>query len=159
MRLNAFNGSIEIWERLSRLHPEVAEYQIHLAANLHDLGILLEASGQSNEAERVFQRALTTQEKLLERDPENLGLRSNLGDTLDSLAILYRAQAKRDGPLILTNVPSTSVRRRLACSRIRPKPNVTSPPASTISRFFTKASVAARKQSRSTRGRWNCARS
>ena len=68
--IKVFNGSIQIWERLGRLHPQVAEYRIHLAANLHDLGILLESSGQSDEAERVFERAYHPGEATRERSGE-----------------------------------------------------------------------------------------
>jgi serine/threonine-protein kinase len=78
-----------IFERLHRDHPDVAAYQVGLAAALHHLGRLHQLSGQQARAKETYDQVLSLLEPLRAQAPDDADLQDRLARTYQNLGTLY----------------------------------------------------------------------
>jgi tetratricopeptide (TPR) repeat protein len=99
LALESYGESLAIRERLARGKPDVTEFQDELAKSFNNignvqLGILHNDTGQLDQAFESYSKALAIRERLAGEHPETPDYASNLGATLNNMAVIDLA-AKR----------------------------------------------------------------
>jgi serine/threonine protein kinase len=87
------NNFTRLWEIDSK-HPPY--YRAKLAVTYYHLGLTLQATGKTGEAEDSFRRALKLQEELVRQFPSVPDHRLDLSASQQDLAVLLKSQGQRD---------------------------------------------------------------
>ncbi len=86
-------------ERLVRLDPRRADWQLEVAYGHSNLGALLEQGGQPEAALRQYQSALAVDRRLAARDPRNRGWKFSLAGAYNSLGAVEQSLGRLDAAL------------------------------------------------------------
>jgi serine/threonine-protein kinase len=70
--------ALGVFEKLTDLHPTVAEYQSNLGLACYNLGFLVALRGQTRRANELFAKAVQHQQAALQSDPKNREYRERL---------------------------------------------------------------------------------
>ncbi|HEX5272457.1 MAG TPA: protein kinase, partial [Gemmataceae bacterium] len=95
----AYGAAAPLFESLARESPDRPEYEEDLAASHNHRGVVLQALGRFDEAQKAYEQALRVQSALVAKfaaDPLAPRYRWDLGSTHNNLGNLLQAQAQRD---------------------------------------------------------------
>jgi serine/threonine-protein kinase len=111
--MNAFRQSGQIWDRLARENPAVAEFRWHRMKASQLLGEALTEAGRSAEAVNVLQGAIAEGERMLATAPTEAAGRSDLASALIALAKAFSRQGRAADAI----APLTAARTHLEALR------------------------------------------
>ena len=95
----AYQQARGVQEKLVSAHSDNLDFQHNLARTLNNLGLLLHASGKTEEALAIFQQGIDHQRRAFERGPQVVQFRKTLGKLYANVALAERG-AGRPGPAV-----------------------------------------------------------
>ncbi len=88
--LAAYCQAVEAFTQLAAAHPVESRYQANLALCQNNLGLLLAATGKTQDAENAYQSALEIQKRLSKEQPDSADFQRDLALTYGNLGLLAR---------------------------------------------------------------------
>jgi serine/threonine protein kinase/Tfp pilus assembly protein PilF len=90
-QLMAYQRSLALWIELIGASPETPEYGLGLSTTLNNLGVVLETTGQPNDALAMFRRAVEQDEAAYARSPHDTRAGRSLAISTANVAIILWA--------------------------------------------------------------------
>ena len=86
----AFDRAVQVSKKLVEISPKMDNYRRDLAVGLSNMGMACYQSGDSSEAANYLKESVHEYRNLLAKHPENQGLQSSLGITLNNQGIVLQ---------------------------------------------------------------------
>jgi tetratricopeptide (TPR) repeat protein len=121
-----YNEARDLYERLIRDHPDVADYRYRLSGVFRNMGSLHEKSGRIDEAFKAAGNSRDLLERVVRDHPEDLNLQYSLAWTMGWIGEFYHRRTNRQAEAIPYHRRSIELLERL----VRENPEVRTYPLS-----------------------------